>query len=118
VCIFCKIVSGEIPNNTVLENDDFLAFHDINPTAPIHVLIIPKQHIKCFQEAPADMMQKMTPFIQEVAKVLGVDESGYRLITNNGSDGGQEIDHLHFHLLGGGKLVWHHYEQDDPRKSI
>jgi histidine triad (HIT) family protein len=118
VCIFCKIVSGEIPNNTVLENDDFLAFHDINPTAPIHVLIIPKQHIKCFQEAPADMMQKMTPFIQEVAKVLGVDESGYRLITNNGADGGQEIDHLHFHLLGGGKLVWHHYEQDDPRKSI
>jgi histidine triad (HIT) family protein len=118
VCIFCKIVSGEIPNNTVLENDNFLAFHDINPTAPIHVLIIPKEHIKCFQEVSPQMMAEMTTFIQEVASTLGVNNNGYRLITNNGKDGGQEIDHLHFHMLGGGKLIWHHYEKDDPRKNI
>jgi histidine triad (HIT) family protein len=119
MCIFCKIVAGEIPNNTVLENDDFLAFHDIAPTAPIHVLVIPKEHIKCFQEAPADMMAKMTPFIQEVAKKLGVDQNGYRLITNNGKDGGQEVEHLHFHILGGAKLPWkNHGKVDDPHKSI
>jgi len=100
-----------------LENDKFLAFHDINPTAPIHVLIIPKEHIKCFQEVSPQMMADMTPFMQEVAKKVGIDQSGYRLITNNGSDGGQEINHLHFHLLGGGKLLWNH-QHEDPHKSI
>jgi len=118
MCIFCKIVNGEIPSNKILENDDFLAFHDINPAAPIHVLVIPKEHIDSFKETPAEVMAKMTPFIQEVAKKLGLDESGYRLITNIGSDGGQEVKHLHFHILGGGKLIWRHYIQDDPHKSI
>jgi histidine triad (HIT) family protein len=104
MCIFCKIVKGEIPSNKVLENDDFLAFHDIHPIAPIHILIIPKEHIKSFQETPKEIMANMTPFIQEVAKKLGLDKSGYRLITNVGEDGGQEVLHLHFHLVGGGKL--------------
>ncbi len=118
MCIFCKIVDGQIPSNKILENEEFLAFHDINPAAPIHVLVIPKEHINSFHETPAKLMEKMTPFIQEVATKLGLDESGYRLITNIGSDGGQEVKHLHFHILGGGKLIWKHYIQDDPHKSI
>jgi len=117
MCIFCKIVEGEIPSNKVLENDDFIAFHDINPSAPIHVLVIPKKHIECFQDISGELMAKATPFIQEVAKILELDKSGYRLVTNNGSDGGQEVYHLHFHILGGGKLKWHHYH-DDPKKNI
>lgn len=108
MCIFCKIANGEIPANKVLENDDFLAFHDINPKAPIHVLIIPKQHIENFQSTPAELMAKMTPFIQDVAKELALDKTGYRLIVNNGEDGGQEVMHLHFHMLGGAKLIWPH----------
>ncbi len=117
MCIFCKIVAGEIPNNSVHENEDFMAFHDLYPKAPIHVLVIPKKHIDCFQNVSGDMMAKMTPFIQEVATKLGIDKTGYRLITNNGDDGGQEIHHLHFHLLGGGKLKWEHL-YDDVRKNI
>jgi len=118
MCIFCKIVEGEIPSNKILENEDFIAFHDINPAAPIHVLVIPKEHIDSFQETPSEIMAKMTPFIQEVAKKLGLDETGYRLITNIGDDGGQEVKHLHFHILGGGKLIWKHFVKDDPHKSI
>ena len=117
MCIFCKIVNGEIPNNTVHENEDFLAFHDLYPKAPIHVLIIPKKHVENFQNVDGEIMAKMTPFIQEVARKVGVDETGYRLITNNGSDGGQEIFHLHFHLLGGGKLRWDH-SHEDPHKAL
>jgi len=117
MCIFCKIVNGEIPNNTVHENEDFLAFHDLYPKAPIHVLIIPKQHVENFQSVNGEIMAKMTPFIQEVAQKLGVDQTGYRLVTNNGEDGGQEIFHLHFHLLGGGKLRWDH-SHEDPHKAL
>ncbi|MEA3492017.1 MAG: histidine triad nucleotide-binding protein [Campylobacterota bacterium] len=112
MCLFCKIANGDIPNNTVAENDKFLAFHDLYPKAPIHILIIPKEHVECFQSTPASMMAEITPFIQEVAAKVGVDKTGYRLITNNGDDGGQEIHHLHFHLLGGGKLIWNHLHED------
>ena len=108
MCIFCKIVKGEIPNQTILEDENFLAFNDINPTRKIHVLIIPKEHHASFDVTPPQIMLEMTGFIQKVAGVLGVKESGYRLITNIGSDGGQEVHHLHFHLIGGepvGRLV-------------
>lgn len=104
MCIFCKIASGEIPSKKILENDAFLAFYDINPQATIHALVIPKEHYKDFNEVPAQAMAEMTLFIQEVVEVLGVKESGYRLITNIGSDGGQEVAHLHLHILGGEKL--------------
>ncbi|MCZ6168948.1 histidine triad nucleotide-binding protein [Campylobacter ureolyticus] len=104
--IFEKIVDGEIPSNKVLENDEFLAFHDINPKAPIHILIIPKKCYKNFQETDPKIMVKMTKFIQEVAKKMGVDKTGYRLINNCGENGGQEVMHLHFHLLAGAKLAW------------
>ena len=117
MCIFCKIVNGEIPSNKVLENDEFLAFHDINPSAPVHVLVIPKKHIDSFNEVDSTTMANMTPFIQEVAKTLALDKNGYRIVTNVGEDGGQEVKHLHFHILGGGKLKWHHYTID-PKKNI
>ncbi len=100
MCIFCKIVKGEIPNQTILEDENFLAFNDINPTRKIHVLIIPKEHYASFDVTPPQIMSEMTGFIQKVASVLGVKESGYRLITNIGNDGGQEVHHLHFHLIG------------------
>lgn len=118
MCLFCKIAKGEIPSNKVLENEDFLAFHDIHPTAPIHVLVIPKVHVECFQDVSSEMMAKVTPFIQEVVTTLELDKDGYRLVTNNGDNGGQEIKHLHFHILGGGKLIWKHFQKDDPHKSI
>jgi len=117
MCIFCKIVKEEIPSNKVLENDEFLAFHDINPSAPVHVLVIPKKHIESFNEVDSDTIAKMTPFIQEVAKELCLDKNGYRLVTNVGRDGGQEVKHLHFHILGGAKLPWHRLHPD-PKKSI
>ena len=118
MCIFCKIVEGEIPSNKVLENDEFLAFHDINPAAPIHILVIPKKHIDSFQELDSQIMANATPFIQEVCTKLGLDKTGYRIVTNIGQDGGQEVKHLHFHILGGGKLIWKHYQETDPHRSL
>ena len=106
MCIFCKIVAGEIPAKKVLGNDKFLAFYDINPIAPIHILIIPKKHIESFNEVSAENMADITLFIKEVAKEVGVFEDGYRIITNINENGGQEVKHLHFHLLGGTKLSW------------
>jgi len=105
-CIFCKIVNGEIPSNKVLENDKFLAFHDINPVAPVHVLIIPKNHYPKFDETPVELMPEMALFIREVADKLGITD--YRLITNNGSMAGQEVFHLHIHMVANpqGKLAW------------
>lgn len=118
MCIFCKIVKGEMPANTIHENEDFLAFHDIYPKAPIHILIIPKAHVENFQQASPELMAKMTPFIQEVARLLELDQNGYRLITNNGPDGGQEVPHLHFHLLGGTRLIWPHMAEDAAKKAL
>jgi len=117
MCIFCKIVNKEVSNNTVHESEHFLAFHDLYPKAPIHVLIIPKQHVDCFQNVSGETMAALTEFTQEVATKIGVDKTGYRLITNNGDDGGQEVNHLHFHLLGGGKLPWDH-SHEDSLKSL
>lgn len=115
MCIFCKIVKGEIPSNIILENEEFIAFHDINPKAPVHVLAIPKQHVDSFNEVTPDIMKKMTSFMQETAKELGIDKSGYRVITNVGDNGGQEVKHLHFHIVGGAKLAWSHLSDADPR---
>lgn len=118
-CIFDKIINGEIPSNKVLENDEFLAFHDINPKAPVHILIIPKKHVENFQEADAKILGKIGEFTQEVAKLMGVDKSGYRLVTNCGADGGQEVMHLHFHLLGGTHLKWTNAkENSDPKDTF
>ena len=105
-CIFCKIVNGEIPSNKVHENEKFLAFHDINPVAPVHVLIIPKEHYAKFDETPAEIMPEMAEFIKQTAQKLGITD--YRLITNNGKNAGQEVFHLHIHMVSNpqGKLKW------------
>ncbi len=104
--IFEKIVYGEIPCKKVLENDEFLAFYDINPKAPIHILAIPKKCVKDFSEADSSMLSRLFDFIKEVAKITNIDKSGYRIISNIGINGGQEVPHLHFHILGGAKLKW------------
>ena len=104
--IFTKIIRNEIPTQRVLEDENCLAIHDIAPQAPIHILIFPKKEIKDFQELDAQSMQNLLSFIQKVAQTLNLDKNGYRLITNVGRDGGQEVPHIHFHLLGGAKLKW------------
>ena len=116
--IFEKIVAGEIPCNKVLETDKFLAFHDINPKAPIHILAIPKKCYESFQVMDAELMGEMTKFIQEVAKTMGLDKTGYRLISNCGENGGQEVPHLHFHILGGTKLPWGHFRDPNTKDNF
>jgi len=118
MCIFCEIIKGNIPSKKVLEDENFLAFHDINPKAPVHILAIPKIHVDSFNEVSAEMMAQMTPFIQKVARDVNIDESGYRVITNIAEDGGQEVKHLHFHILGGAKLKWEHFSDADPKDFI
>lgn len=105
-CLFCKIINGEIPSTKVFENDSVLAFKDINPNAPVHVLVIPKTHIDsidCVNADNVDVVSKVISAIPEVASLCGL-ENGYRVITNVGEDGGQSVKHLHFHILGGEKL--------------
>jgi len=118
MCIFCKIVNNEIPSNPVMENENFIAFHDLNPKAPVHVLVIPKVHVESFNDVSAEMMAEMTTFIQDVAKHVGIKESGYRVITNVGENGGQEVKHLHFHVLGGARLKWGHFSDADPKDFL
>ncbi len=105
-CLFCKIINGEIPSGKVYEDDFCYAFRDINPMAPQHVLIVPKEHIASADEisgANADIVAHIFSAIPIVAKALGLT-NGYRVITNVGEDGCQSVRHLHFHLLGGAKL--------------
>ncbi|MDA7817541.1 histidine triad nucleotide-binding protein [Sulfurimonas sp.] len=118
MCLFCKIANNEIPSEIILENDDFIAFHDINPKAPVHILAIPKLHVDSFNELTPDIMSKMTSFIQNVAAEVNIKESGYRIITNVGDNGGQEVNHLHFHVLGGAKLKWGHFADSDPKSFL
>lgn len=106
-CIFCKIINGEIPTDIIYEDEDFIAFHDINPQAKIHVLIIPKQHIATYMDvtgADLPLIGRLHVAIQNIAQQLGVDESGFRVINNCRADGGQVVFHLHYHLLAGEKL--------------
>ena len=118
MCLFCKIVNKEIPSEPVLEDDDFIAFHDINPKAPVHILAIPKVHVDSFNDVSADIMAKMTIFIQKLVKEVDIESSGYRVITNIGDNGGQEVKHLHFHVLGGAKLKWGHFSDADPKSFL
>jgi histidine triad (HIT) family protein len=118
MCLFCKIANHEISSNKVLENNDFIAFHDINPKAPVHILAIPKKHVDSFNEVTPEMMAGMTAFIQEVAEKADIKESGYRIISNIGENGGQEVKHLHFHILGGARLKWGHFADADPKDFL
>jgi histidine triad (HIT) family protein len=105
MCLFCKIVAKEIPSKIVFENNNFLAFEDISPKAPIHILAIPKEHSDSFDNFDSASMAGMSDFIKQVAKEKDLS-NGYRIITNIGDEGGQEVHHLHFHILGGAKLKW------------
>ncbi|MCF6329985.1 MAG: histidine triad nucleotide-binding protein [Sulfurimonas sp.] len=118
MCLFCKIINKEIPSEVVLENENFLAFHDINPKAPVHVLAIPKIHVDSFNEVDPELMSSMTKFIQELAKEMNIDKDGYRVITNVGNNGAQEVKHLHFHIVGGAKLKWGHFSDSNPKANI
>lgn len=108
-CIFCKIISGEIPCTKVYEDDMVLSFKDINPEAPVHVLIIPKKHISTLNEITEEDSKLISHILlvaKKIAKELGVSETGYRVVSNCGEDGGQTVQHIHFHLLGGRSLQW------------
>jgi histidine triad (HIT) family protein len=106
-CIFCRIVKKEIPCEPLLETEDLLAFEDIQPSAPVHILIIPKRHIATLNDLEAEdkaLAGKMILAARDLARDQGVAESGYRLVTNCNREGGQEVFHLHMHLLGGRSL--------------
>ncbi len=107
-CLFCKIVAGDIPSKNVKETDTVLAFEDINPAAPTHVLVIPKEHIAsshAFDGSHAELLGDIFETIAVVAEQTGVSE-GYRVVTNIGAPAGQSVFHVHFHVLGGRSLSW------------
>jgi histidine triad (HIT) family protein len=108
-CIFCKIAKKEIPAKIVFEDKDFVAFEDIRPQAPVHILVIPEYHIERvsdLKEENIDLIGKMVLAAGKLAKDRGVQESGYRIVLNCNADAGQEVFHLHLHLLGGRRFAW------------
>ncbi|MEX2295041.1 MAG: histidine triad nucleotide-binding protein [Gemmatimonadota bacterium] len=108
-CIFCRIASGEIPVRLVHEDDQLVAFHDLNPQAPAHVLVIPRRHVESLGSLvkdDAELAGRLLITAAEIARSLKVDETGYRVVANVGEDGGQSVAHLHLHLLGGRAMVW------------
>ena len=107
-CIFCKIINREIPANIAYEDDKILVFHDLDPQAPVHVLMIPKKHISSADDIKpedAELMGYMMEKVKDVTAMLGMD-NGYRVVINCGEDGMQTVKHLHFHILGKRKLTW------------
>lgn len=108
-CIFCKIVNGEIPSTKVYEDDKVLAFKDISPEAPVHIVVIPKEHIRStneLNENNSSIVAHIFTVINKIAEEQGIKDSGYRIINNCGEHGGQTVNHIHFHLLGGRNLLW------------
>jgi len=110
-CIFCKIAAGGIPAKVVRKTAEAVAFHDLTPQAPVHVLIIPTAHVAALADAARSpgaeaLLGRLMIFAAEVATELGLDAGGYRVVTNTGADGGQSVFHMHLHLLGGRRLGW------------
>jgi len=109
-CIFCKIAKKEIPSTVVYEDEQVIAFKDLEPQAPVHVLVIPKKHVESVLALQAEDKELMGHILCEVmprlAKDLGVDAKGFRIVVNTGEDGNQTVKHLHFHLLGGRSMQW------------
>lgn len=108
-CLFCKIGSGQIPSKVVMQDDEILAFDDINPQAPVHVLVIPKRHLVALNEVSAGdhaLLGRLLEAAIQVAGKKGIAESGYRVVANTGRDGGQSVFHLHLHVLGGRHMAW------------
>lgn len=103
-CLFCKIINGEIPSKKVFENDKVYAFYDIAPQAPVHAVIVPKEHIESTSAITphnSSAVSAVYEAIPEIAKLLGVDKDGYRIVNNCGKNAGQTVFHIHFHMLGG-----------------
>jgi len=108
-CLFCKIIQGEIPSAKIYEDEFVYAFRDIDPKAPTHVLIVPKKHISSVNELEAEdtaLLGNVFKAVQAIVVDEGIDQTGYRVVVNTLSDGGQTVAHLHFHLLGGRSLTW------------
>lgn len=106
-CIFCKIGSGELPSKKIFEDDHCVAFYDIAPAAPVHALVIPKKHLSSILEADDEgLLGHLLAVARDVAKSEGLAESGFRLVINTGKDGGQSVNHLHIHVIGGRSLAW------------
>lgn len=108
-CLFCRIVSGEIPSQKVYEDDLVTAFKDINPAAPVHILVVPKRHIASLahvQESDGSLLGHLLVTLSQLAASQGLNERGYRLVVNAGDEGGQTVGHIHFHLLGGRRMTW------------
>lgn len=108
-CVFCKIASGEIPTDKIYEDDELIAFYDLDPQAPIHFLVIPKKHIESnddLTEEDAHLMGKIFLTIKKIARDLGIADEGYRIVNNIGENGGQTVHHMHFHVLGGRGFKW------------
>ena len=108
-CIFCKIIKGEIPSSKVYEDEKVIAFNDINPEAPVHVLIVPKVHVESVLElddAGFNIIAHIFKVASDIARELKLNEKGFRIVNNIGKDGGQTVPHIHFHLLGGRTLQW------------
>lgn len=108
-CVFCMIRDKKIPSQIVYEDDELIAFNDINPEAPVHVLIIPKKHISSvmkIEDGDAKLLSSIFNVAKKLAKEFNIAESGFRIVTNCGKDGGQSVDHMHFHLLGGRAMQW------------
>lgn len=106
-CVFCKIIDGKIPSEKVYEDENVLAFKDINPVAPIHILVIPKKHIEKIidvKEEDSYLIAEIFKAINKIVKELNIEEDGFRVIANCGRDGGQEVMHIHFHIIAGRKL--------------
>lgn len=107
-CIFCKIINGELPSTKIYEDDKILAFKDIEPEAPIHVIVVPKSHIcgvNMIDESNSEIISYIFSKLKEITNILGVHDTGYRIICNSGKDGGQTVPHLHFHILGGKSMT-------------
>jgi histidine triad (HIT) family protein len=108
-CIFCKIIKKQIPCEIVYEDDEVIGFKDISPQAPVHIVIIPKEHfddLNCLKEHQSEIIGHIFIAAKKIAKTLEIAESGYRVVTNCGKQGGQTVGHIHFHLLGGRMLQW------------
>jgi histidine triad (HIT) family protein len=108
-CIFCKIIKGNIPGNFVYQDDKVVAFNDIDPKAPVHILIVPKEHIPSLMEAAEnrpDILSHILKVAAKLAKETGIDQRGFRVVNNCGQEGGQSVEHIHFHLLGGRFMQW------------
>lgn len=108
-CIFCKIAAKDIPVNAIYEDEYLIAFPDINPVAPVHILVIPKKHIANILEATsedAELLGRLMVTIPKIAAIAGLDEEGFRTVINTKDNGGQTVYHLHFHILGGRFMTW------------